>query len=214
MVGHLDENGELCRRHSLTPENLFGLALLGSGIVYLHHEVASKLQRLMIALDEISELGSEMQGIRDAAAIAQDSLKELHGLLAWSRALAKAPKRTRNSLAEILAHAAERSNITLHGEIPNVILDVAAHSFTHAISLLLDLAVDPKANLRAADVTVSAAEREVSITIIAPREHQMRPTANEHVSLVAFLLTRDGGELRCAHDRFRLRLPVAPSDER
>jgi len=211
---HLDENCAPCSRHRVSPDNLFTLALLGSGIVHFHHELASTLQRLMMAFDEITETSAEVEGIRDAAAIAQHSLEELKGLLASSRALAKASKRECNSLSEILAYAAERTRITLRGEIPNVMVHVAAPSFTFAMSLLLDLAADPNTKLRTADVMIAADDAEVNITIVAPREHQMRTHANEHVSLVAFLLSREGGELRCDQERFKLRLPVEPSNLR
>ena len=58
---HLDEHGEVCTRHAPVPDgDLLALALVGSRAPSFHHDLASKLQGLMMAIDEIGEVAGDV----------------------------------------------------------------------------------------------------------------------------------------------------------
>ena len=115
MAGHLDETGQPCTRHApLTEQRLYELATLGSRMPAFHHDAASKLQSLMMALDEISELAHpDAADLRASIDTAHSSLRELNQILAANRAIAKAPQRARIALPELVSQAASGSGVRL-----------------------------------------------------------------------------------------------------
>ena len=217
MIAHLDETGQPCTRHaSASPDNLLALAALGSRIPSFHHDAASKLQSLMMALDEISELADTAPAeLRQAADTAHTALRELHQLFTANRALAKSPQRKRTALGELITRAAERSGVKLRGELVSVDVDVAPASSTHALATLLDLVAGAAHLGRVVDVGVAVALEigKVTLTLTGPAEAAAKPpaTANDSIALAAFLIAREDGEVRCGADgqRFVVRLPVA-----
>jgi len=57
-IEHLDDQGRPCTKHpSATIDELMVLAVIGSRVSGFHHDIASKLQGLMMSIDEIGELG-------------------------------------------------------------------------------------------------------------------------------------------------------------
>ena len=199
-MNHLDDKDRPCERHSeITEARLYELATLGSRMPSFHHDIASKLQSLMMALDEISELGvSNDPDLRLATDTAGGALRELTQLISANRALAKPPQLSRIAIAELVRAASERNGVKVRGEIPAGDVRVAVPAMTHAIALLLDLAAGPAHLGRVVDVAVQAVN-EVAIAISGPREAlaKLPPTANESMAIATFVVVRDGGTLRC-----------------
>ena len=217
MTSHRDDAGAPCTRHpSASEDGIYSLAALGSRMPAFHHEVASKLQSLMMALDELSELVDLSDpSLRQATDTAHVALRELHQLFTANRALSKPPQRARTPLRELVARAAERFRITTRGELPAVDVMTAAPAMIHALAILLDLAGGAAHLGRTVDVGASIEGERVQLTISgAPSAADKLPAnAGDMLALAAFLVGRDRGELRCAAaERFVVDLePAAPS---
>ena len=215
MIEHFDDTGQPCARHApASVDHLLALASLGSRMPSFHHDAASKLQSLMMALDEISELADTAPAeLRQAADTAHTALRELHQLFTANRALAKSPQRKRTALGELITRAAERSGVKLRGELVSVDVDVAPASSTHALATLLDLVAGAAHLGRVVDVAVALEISKATLTLTGPAEAAAKPpaTANDSIALAAFLIAREDGEVRCGADgqRFVVRLPVA-----
>ena len=122
MIQHTDEAGQPCTRHgTLSQQRLLELATLGSRMPSFHHDAASKLQSLMMALDEISELSNnEASDLRTSIDTAHSALRELNQLLSANRALAKAPVVARIALVDLVQRAAEATGVRIR--MPNPML--------------------------------------------------------------------------------------------
>ena len=207
-MSHLDETGQPCVRHALTADKLLDYATLGSRAAGFHHDAASKLQSLMMALDEISELiGEDPSDLRVATETAQSSLRELHGLLTANRALAKAPQRKPTPLADLVKVAAERNAVKLSGNVSGHDVLVGLPSCTHALSMLLDLVAGPTHGGRVVRIHVAAGDK-ITLTI----DGNVEPThssVNELIAIAAHLLAREQGTVRCAAKGFIVELPPA-----
>lgn len=212
MIEHLDETGQPCTRHVTTPATLLTFATLGSRMPSFHHDAASKMQSLMMALDEMSELvGAEQAELRQAVDTAHTALRELHQLFTANRALAKAPQRKRTALAELFARAAERFGVKLRGELPPVDVDVAPASIVHGLALLLDLVAGAAHLGRVVDVTAKLAGTAATFDLTGPAAGAPRPLANtaDVIALATFLMRREDGDVRCAPNGFTVELPIA-----
>jgi hypothetical protein len=209
VIEHLDENGQSCTRHPIARDKLLSYAALGSRVSGFHHDAASKLQSLVMALDEISELiGEDSSDLRTATETAQTAVRQLHTLLSANRALAKAPQPTRTLLPELLQRAAERHGIKLRGEIGNIELMVAPPSMVHAFSMLLDLIGGPPSSGRGIEVKADSDGDRVKVSLVGNAE-PTHPNANELIALAAFMIEREEGTLRCATKRFVVEVPIA-----
>jgi hypothetical protein len=209
VISHRDEQGNPCTRHEPATDALLAWAAVGSRISGFHHDSASKLQSLMMALDEaVDVLGEERPDVQRALDTAMTSLRELHGLLTENRALAKAPQQKATPISEILRRAAGRYSIKLDGDPGGASVFVAPPSIIHAVSLLLDACAGPKQGARAVDVV--ATERDGTIEIsLASSGGGTASSANESIAVAAFLFAREAGELRCTPNGFVVQLPVA-----
>jgi hypothetical protein len=154
---HVDETGQPCSRHpapALDP--ILTFAALGARVGSFNHDIASKLQGLMMAFDELAELAESR---RDAALlqpieIARSTLDELHGLLTANRALARPSVKSATSLRELAEKAGERVGVTLRGELADTRVDVVAPTVIHALSLAID-AVAGAGRTRAIDALIT-----------------------------------------------------------
>jgi hypothetical protein len=210
MTDHLDESGAPCTQHPApSASNLMALALLGSRMPSFHHDVASKLQSLMMAVDELSELAETIEA-RAAANAAMSSVKEMTQLFAMNRALAKAPQRRPSPVAELFARAAERSGVKTTGELPTCTVDVALPSIAHACAVILDLAAGPLAMGRSVDITGTLGDKYVTVTVSGAPSTPLPANAGDMLALASFALAREGGELRCGPDRYVIRLALTP----
>lgn len=165
-------------------DRLLALALVGSRAPGFNHDCASKLQSLMMALDEITEIadaGGNADLIR-AVETATGALRELNALLNANRALTKAPARTATTVRELFARAAERVSVRVDGELPEQAIQVAVPAMTHALALLFDVAAE-------------LAPRGRTIAIADGVVRSSRQPSAEVVALASFALARDGGTL-------------------
>ena len=56
-LGHADDAGGTCGKHAaVSADTMMQLAMIGSRASAFHHDCASKLQGLVMALDELGEL--------------------------------------------------------------------------------------------------------------------------------------------------------------
>ncbi len=210
---HLDEHAKPCAHHARAPlESLLALATVGSRASGFNHDIASKLQGLMMALDEISELAEGLDAIhRDSVARAtegaQACLKDVLAILNVNRAMTKPAMRAPVALSDLTARAGERVYVTLQGALPEVDVSVSAPTMIHALSLLFDVAGGPGRG-RMIPVEVSRTPTHVSISMAIA---SATPASAEPLALASFVLARDGGSLRCASDgkRFVIELPIA-----
>lgn len=163
---------------------LLALALTGSRASGFNHDCASKLQALIIALDEISEI-SATNGDPDfvrAAETATDSVRELIALLDGNRALTKPPVRTATTVRALFDKAAERASVRISGALPEQAIQVALPAVTHALALLLDLAAElaPPGRTATIEDGVVKSARQPTAAILA---------------VATFAFARDGGTL-------------------
>jgi hypothetical protein len=204
---HLDETGKPCARHAAVSQDvLLAYAAIGSRVSGFHHDAASKLQSLMMAIDEITELAND--DVRSAAATASTALRDLHQLLTVNRALAKAPQRKPTAVRELVARAAERNGVKTRGELPAANVQIALASVAHALSIAFDIAAGPPQGVRTVEVTCTQAERLV-LELSASAALYTPPNANELVALASFLLRREDATLACKPTGFVVDLPLA-----
>jgi hypothetical protein len=208
VIDHVDETGATCARHpAAARDRLFQLAMVGSRASVFHHDCASKLQGLVMALDELSELatGGDPQLIR-AIRTALESTRELHALLNINRALTKPAARTPIAVRELVKRAAEYVRVTLQGTLPDAQVDVAVAPMTQALALVLDV-VAGAGRGRTLVVTAEVVEGEVELMMdVAAGQPE---NVSEALAIATFVVTRDGGRLWCATagDRLFVRLP-------
>ena len=142
VPAHVDERGAACAHHaSATAEALLQLALVGTRAPGFHHDCASKLQGLLMALDEISELTADgSDDLRSAVEAATEASRELNALLSTNRALTKPPARAPIALGELVSRAAARVAVSVRGTLPDAMVIVAAPAATQALALAIDVA--------------------------------------------------------------------------
>ena len=184
------------------------LALVGSRAPGFHHDVASKLQSLMMSVDEIGELAGGNEQITRAAETALEALREVLALLNVNRALTKPSARTAVALRELLDRASARVYVTLVGPLVEATLDVASPSTIHALSLAFDVAAGLG---RGRTLAVSAQIDGSHVELRLGCSPSPPPEAPESIALAAFVLGRDGGSLHCLADgsHLVLRLPLS-----
>lgn len=213
MIEHLDEDGNPCTRHA-TPDlyALLAWAASGSRISGFHHDSASKLQSLMMALDEASDaLGDDRPDVRAPIDQAMSALRDLHALLTENRALAKAPQAKSVPLDELLRRAAARHGVALQGDPGSSIVQVAPPSIVHALAMLLDLAGGALQGRRLVSITVTANDSDATVAISGAPPAVPPDTANRTIAIATYLLAREDGSLRCAPLGFEVQLPLATS---
>jgi len=206
---HLDEQGEPCTTHPpATTDALFALAIVGSRASGFNHDIASKLQGLMMALDEISEIAESDPNLARAAETAHASLKEVLGILNTNRAMTKAPARAPVALADLVTRAGERVYVTLKGALPSVDVEVSSATMIHAMSLVFDTAGGPG---RGRSLPVMCEQPPGFVTLSLPLAAPMTAISSDALAIATFVLARDGGDLRCADQgtRFIVTLPVS-----
>lgn len=191
-------------------DGLLAWAAVGSRISGFHHDSASKLQSLMMALDEAQELlGGARPDLARPLETALTALKELHALLTENRALAKAPVRKDVALASLLTRAAARVSVKLAGTLGSETVHVAPASFVQAISLLCDVLAGPLKGARTVEVGVEhgPVNTLVSLTGTAPAS-----SALDAITVATWLVEREDGRVFSAPRGFLLHVPTnAPS---
>lgn len=208
MFDHLDEEGRPCTQHVVARDKLMMYATVGSRASGFHHDTASKLQSLVMALDEISELiGEEESDLRTATETAQTAVRQLHMLLTANRALTKPPQQTAALVPELLQRAAERHGVKLRGEVASLQVNVAVPAMIHALALLLDMIAGPPTSGRAVEVAARSDAGRATLTLTGNVE-PMHPNANELIAVASYVLAGESGTLRCGPCRFTVELPL------
>lgn len=163
-------------------DRLLALALTGSRAPGFNHDCASKLQAIMMALDEITELADGNPELMRAADTATESLRELNALLNGNRALTKAPARATTTVRELFAKAGERVSCQIVGDVSERSIEVALPACVHALAMLLDLAAElgPKG-------------RQVQIVEGVVRTGKQ--PSDDVLAIAQFALGRDGGKV-------------------
>ena len=205
---HVDENGAPCARHAAISQiSLYQLAMLGSRASAFHHDCASKLQGLVMALEELTELtgNGDPQMIR-AVEAAIEASRELSELLNINRALTRPAARTSVALRELVARAAERVSVAVHGTLPEVTVGVGVAPVTHALALAIDAAAGTG---RSRSLAVSAGPAPGGVELALHSSPLQAPNAGDALAIATFVIARERGRLWCssAGDRLVIRLP-------
>jgi hypothetical protein len=207
---HLDETGAPCTRHPpIAPANLYQLAMVGSRAPAFHHDCASKLQGLVMALDELTELAEhgDPQMLR-AIETAMEASRELNALLNLNRALTRPAVKARVTLRELVTRGAERVGVSVNGALPDsLMVSVGVAPVTHAFALSVDVAAGSGRG-RALTVDTTARDGVVEIALVTST---VQPTnAADALAIASFVVAREGGRLWCsaAGDRIVIRLPA------
>lgn len=212
MIEHLDESGKPCTRHAVaSPHGLLALALLGSRMPGLHHDLAGKLQAVMLAIDEIGELAESLDQ-KQAASSAAGAVRELMELFTANRVLAKPPRRSANKLSDVVGQAAERAGVRTHGELPALDVDISIASIGHVLAVLLDIVAGPINLGRKVEIFTTVEATLVVLVIVGPPTamDKLPPNSSDMLALASFALFREAGELRCGMDRLTIKLPLTP----
>jgi hypothetical protein len=210
FADHLDETGAPCARHpAIAPASLYQLAMVGARAPAFHHDCASKLQGLVMALDELSELteNGDPQLIR-AVETALEASRELNALLNFNRTLTRPAARTVITLDELVTRAAERSGVALRSGPPvGVMVNVGVAPMIHALSLAIDTAAGTG---RGRTLQITAAPVAGAIELALHSSPLQAPAAGEAIAIAGFVIARDGGRLWCtaSGDQMVIRLPV------
>lgn len=209
---HVDETGAPCARHpAIAPASLYQLAMIGSRVPAFHHDCASKLQGLVMALDELTELteNGDPQLIR-AVETALEASRELNALLNVNRTLTRPAARTAIALDELVTRAAERVGVALRGAPPaGVTVSIGVAPMIHALSLAIDVAAGTG---RGRTLAITTAPASGAIDLALQNSPLQAPTAGESIAIAGFVIARDGGgRLWCTSsgDQIVIRLPVA-----
>ena len=208
-IEHLDETGAPCARHPAAPvAALLQLAMVGSRAPAFHHDCASKLQGLLMALDELQELteNGDPQLLRPIEA-AMHASRELNALLNLNRALTKPAAKVAIALRALVTSATERVGVRLAGTLPETPVSVAVPPVTHALALAIDVAAGAG---RGRTLTVEARSGERSVELVLHSQTPAPANASESLAVATFVFEREGGKLWCAAggDRLLVRLPT------
>jgi hypothetical protein len=211
-VAHVDDTGAPCARHRApSAAAMYQLALVGSRAPAFHHDCASKLQGLVMALDELSELteNGDPQLIR-AIEAAMEVSRELNGLLNINRALTKPAAKTAIAVRDLVKAAADRVGVALKGALPEAMVSASVAPMTHALALTIDVAAGTGRG-RSLAITGAIDGREVELALPAVAIAAQPSNASESLAIATFVVARDGGRLWCAAgDQVLVRLPRAP----
>lgn len=192
-------------------DTLLAWAAIGSRISGFHHDSASKLQSLMMALDETVELlGEESPDVRRSLDTAMTALRELHHLLSENRALAKAPVRKTVSVADLLQRAAARHGVKLRGDMPLTAVNVAPPSSIHALGLLCEQCAGSLQGTRTVEVAIATAPTQVTVLMTGALV-----AVEDSIMIARFLLEREECTLERIERGFVIQLPrsaLSPTD--
>ena len=197
---HAGEDGQPCAHHeAATLDAIFALATIGSSVSAFNHDIASKLQGLMMAVDMISELVESRADVplQRATETALTALREANALLSANRALTRATTPTRTPLRALMERAGHRAGVAVHGDLPELTVQATPPRLVQGLGLALD-AIAGRGTDRA--VAVVAASEPGTVTLRFTTVPPPPRAASDLLALAAFVVRRDGGELYCARD--------------
>jgi signal transduction histidine kinase len=206
---HVDESGAPCTRHArLRSEIMISLALVGSRATGLNHDLASKLQGLLMTLEDLVErLGERNEPeLHRAASEASVAAQELAGLVTDSRALTRSPGPSRCTLRELIAASGDRAGVDLAAALPEVEVDLIVPHVVHALALAIEVAAGPG---RGRPLESSCRVDGGRIELVLATSKQTTSYASEYLALASAILRRDRGDVRCGDGRLVVWLPLA-----
>jgi len=186
---HTGDDGEPCTRHAAANlDSLLALATIGSRAPGFQHDIASKIQSLVMSLEEAGERAERVDDPELTLALvgARTALAEMTAQLQAFRALCRRPPRAATSLPALIQRAAERAGVRVRGEPPAIEITVSAPEVIHATALLLDGACGSKS------------PREVVIAFDALGFTLPAGAADDILAIATYVFRRSGGDLRCA----------------
>ena len=207
-VGHLDEDGNPCTEHAASLEALLVFATIGSRVASFNHDIASKLQGMMMALDEIEELHDRVgdSDLRRATETAQASLKEASALLSANRSLTRTGTKSKAALRDLVKTAGDRVGVDIRGSVPDGEVEAAIPLLAQGIGLAIDAIAGTG---RARFVDVIASREGTRATLVFASTADPTKTLGESLALAGFVIKRANGELRCGRDRrLHVQLPL------
>jgi len=214
---HRDDKGLPCTQHVPDPNVLMVFAALGERTASFHHDVASKLQRLVFALDELEELGASDPDVQRIALSSSVVLRELQQLFMAQRELSRPLDRVRVPLRAILQRvvrecgAAEIEPLAASADVE---LEASVPSLAHALEIVIELCAASGyrgRSDRTVALSVSTTATHAVVTIARPDGIAAPESSGlaESLAVAAFEVARDGGELRCHGDtRFEIHLAL------
>ena len=207
--GHVGEDGAPCTRHAaVRPDVMITLALVGTRATGYNHDLASKLQGLLMSLEDLVERLAEHGDpeLHRTASDASTAAQELAGLVTASRALTRSPGPSRSSLHELVAASCDRAGVDLATELPAVELELVVPHAIHALSLAIEVAAGPG---RGRPLESSCRVDGARVELVLSAAKQSTSYASEFLALASAILRRDRGDLRCGADRLVVWLPLA-----
>lgn len=201
---HLDEDGEPCAVHATSEDVLMTFAVIGSRVSSFNHDIASKLQGLMMSIDEIDEICERVSDadLRRATETAQLAIKEASAMLSANRALTRTA-RSKVQLGELVKQASERSGVSVHGTLPDAQIEVVVALTAHALGLALD-AVGGTGRARGVGVTATIEGGGAHLVFTGEPAK-----SGDAFALAAFVIAHAGGELRCRANGVSVQLPLS-----
>ena len=199
--GHVDEAGGPCANHApVRPDVMLTLALVGTRATGLNHDLASKLQGLLMTLEDLVERlgqGGEPE-LHRAASDASAAAQDITGLVTSSRQLTRTPGPLPRRLRDVIAAACDRAGVDLDVELPDVEVEIVPAHVIHALALVIEVAAGPGRG-RALDSTCRVVGGRVELVV--PAAKQTTSFASEYLALASAILRRDGGDVRCGPER-------------
>ena len=176
------------------------LAMVGSRAHGLNHDLASKLQGLLMTLEDLVERLAERgePELHRAASDASTAAQELAGLITGSRQLTRNPGPSRRPLRELIAASCDRAGVELHTRLVDAEVELVMPHAIHALSLAIEVAGGPG---RSRPLDSECRVVDGRIELVLPAARQTTSYASEYLALAAAILRRDGGDVRCGADR-------------
>lgn len=210
---HGSDDDEACTHPPASIDALLALAFLGTRTQGFNHDLASKIQGLMMAVDELTELVIDNPDA-ELARVAESmtgAVGELNDVLTANRALTRPTIRGPLRLADLVQRAAERVGVRPGGPLfardaEGAVIEGHLAGLTHALALAFDVAGGPGRG-RVVDVLATRDGDVVAVALIA--SPTAIASAGDLLAIARAVLRRDGGDLRCAGDRVVVRLPLA-----
>jgi C4-dicarboxylate-specific signal transduction histidine kinase len=211
---HLDHAGKPCAEHPARIDDLLGLATLGATAFSVLHDVASGLQALAAAIDELeaySETAEPNEELRAAIVAASSALQSTNKLFVDARRAVRGGGHLRDVIRidSLVQRAIDRADarVAPMDSPPATEVAVLIPIMTHIIASLIDTA----AGTGRAEVAVSDAGDQVEVAIRAVEPERPPLGVGTTLAIAAGVISDHGGSLQCDRDgdraRFAIRLP-------
>jgi hypothetical protein len=207
--GHVDERGEPCKTHApVRPDVMMRLALVGSRAAGLNHDLASKLQGLLMTIEDLTERLAERGDpeLHRSACDAFTASQDLVGLVTTSRQLTRTSSPSRQPLRELIAASCDRAGVELAVQLVDADVQLVAAHAIQAIALAIEVAAGPGRG-RPLESTCRLVGGRIELVLLAAE--RSTSYASEYLALASATLRRDGGDVRCGDGRIVIWLPAS-----